>query len=428
MRNGFLEALTVLLAGHGLAFAQEYGSYPVNRVSQPSTPPATEVVAAPTPLPATNSPLNIFNPDLVSREPCGDVDAQANTFGFRGSGEYLLWWFKNGRIPPLVTAGGNGVLGSPGTRVLVDNLNFDDDVRQGGRFALGYHFESIPFIGVEANYFFLSDRQSDVRFSSSGDPVLAQPFINVATGKPDANLVAVPGMVAGTVAIGARTGLWGAEANLTADLIGSDTFHLAALGGFRFLRLEDEVTAGEQFQVAASVPGFGGSRVNLQDEFRTINRFYGGQVGLETGMQLGLLTIDFCGKLALGQMQQVAHVNGTTDVLRPDGSTTLFQGGLFALRSNIGHHQRDELAFIPEVGLNVGWQLTRHLKLYAGYSFLWVSTVARAGEQIDPVINVTQFPIRAGAGPLVGPARPAFNFDGTDFWAQGLNFGLELRY
>src|SRR5262249_58253536 len=150
---------------------------------------------------------------------------------------------------------------------------------------------------------------------------------------------------------------------------------------------------------------------------------WGGQVGVETGVRLGLLTIDFRGKLGLGQMHQVADVNGATNVLGPGGSTTLFQGGLLALRSNIGRHQRDELAFIPEVGLNVGLQLTRQLKLYAGYSFLWVSTVARSGEQIDPVVNVTQFPIRSGAGPLVGPARPAFDFDGTDFWAQGLNFG-----
>jgi hypothetical protein len=41
---------------------------------------------------------------------------------------------------------------------------------------------------------------------------------------------------------------------------------------------------------------------------------------------------------------------------------------------------------------------------------------------------VTQFPIRSGNGPLVGSARPAFTFDGTDFWAQGLNFGVELSY
>lgn len=52
----------------------------------------------------------------------------------------------------------------------------------------------------------------------------------------------------------------------------------------------------------------------------------------------------------------------------------------------------------------------------------------RAGRQIDPVVHVSQFPIRSGNDPLVGPARPAFRFDGSDFWAQGLNFGLELKY
>ncbi len=384
MRTVVLAALAVLLAGHGLALAQQY---------------------------------------------CPDADAQADTSGFWGSGEYLLWWFKNGRVPPLVTAGGDGKLGSPGTRVLVDNLNFDDDVRQGGRFALGYHFETIPSVGVEANFFFLPDQRSAVSFSSGGDPLLAQPFINVATGKPDAQLVALPSVAAGTVTAGARTGLWGAEANLTAGLVRSDTFHLAALGGFRFLRLDDEVTSREQFRVAPTVPGFGGNAVDLRDEFRTVNRFSGGQVGLETGVQFGRLTIDSRGKLALGQMQQVADVNGVATKLAPDGSTTTLPvGGLLALRSNIGRHQRDELALIPEVGLNVGLQLTSQLKLYAGYSFLWVSTVARAGEQIDPVVNVSQFPIRSGNGPLVGPARPAFNFDGADFWAQGLNLGLELRY
>src|SRR5262249_51425182 len=230
------------------------------------------------------------------------------------------------------------------------------------------------------------------------------------------------------ITVGARTWLCGAETNITAGLISSDTLHLAALGGFRFLRLQDEVMAGEQFQVAPSVPGFGGSRVSLQDEFRTINSFYGGQIGLKAGAQFALLTIDFSGKIALGQMHQAADVSGSTHVLRKDGLRTIFQGGLFALASNSGQHNEDELAFIPDVSLNVGLQLTRHLKLYVGYSFLWISTVARAGEQLDPVINVTQFPIRGGAGPLVGPARPAFTVDGNDFWAQGINIGLELTY
>jgi hypothetical protein len=455
MRKGILSALTILLAGNGLAFAQQYGPYPAGHSGGPTvspqpppegvagwpafpaetappvnrlTQPAADAVAAPTPPSATTSPPNIFNPDPVSREPPGDLDAQAHALGCWASGEYQLWWFKNGRAPPLVTAGDDGKLGSPGTQVLVDNLNFDGDFRQGGRFALGYQFENSPCIGIEAIYFFLADRQSDARFSSDGNPVLAQPFFDAIQGTPDRTLVASPGIATGTVTVGARASLWGAEANLAAGLVRSDGFQLTALGGFRFLRLADEVTCAEQFQVSPNVPGFGGSKVALQDDFRVLNSFYGGQVGLETGVQFGMLAIDFRGKLALGQMQQVADVNGTTNALSPNGTTTIFQGGLYALGSNSGRHQRDELAFIPEVGLNVGWQVTRHWKVSVGYSFLWVSTVARAGEQIDPVVNVSQFPIRSGNGPLVGPARPAFNFDGTDFWAQGLHLGLELRY
>jgi len=115
-------------------------------------------------------------------------------------------------------------------------------------------------------------------------------------------------------------------------------------------------------------------------------------------------------------------------VLKPNGSTTVFKGGLLALRSNIGSHERDEFAFVPELGVNIGLQLTRRLKARVGYSFLWVNTVARAGEQIDPVVNVTQFPILSGNAPLIGPARPALKFAETDFWAHGLNVGLELAY
>jgi hypothetical protein len=145
-------------------------------------------------------------------------------------------------------------------------------------------------------------------------------------------------------------------------------------------------------------------------------------------VQRSAVTIDFLGKIAMGDMHQALNINGATNLLRPNGSTTVLKGGLLALRSNIGSHERDELAFVPEVGVNIGLHLTRCLKARVGYSFLWVSRVARAGEQIDPVVNVTQFPILSGNGPLVGPDRPTLKFAETDFWAHGLNFGLEVKY
>jgi hypothetical protein len=371
-------------------------------------------------------------PAVVCAQPCDCCptvggDAPVETSRFWGLADYLLWWFKNGRVPPLVTAGDRGVVGAPGTQVLLDDLDFDDGVRQGGRFVLGYQFETNPCLGIEVGYFFLPRRQSTAGFASSGDPPLAQPFFNISTNIPDATLVALSGVAVGSVAIETRTGLWGAEANLARRLVDSDRFHLTALGGFRLLRLDDELTSSELFQVAPSVPGFGGSTVRIQDQFRTINNFYGGQVGIETGGRYNRLTVDFCGKLALGSMQQDADVDGEFFRLRPDGSATFSRGGLYALPTNIGSYHRGQLAFIPEAGLDVGFELTSHVTLRAGYSFLWVSAVARAGEQIDPVVNVTQFRIRS-PGPFEGPARPAFEFQGTDFWAQGVNIGLELRY
>ena len=41
-------------------------------------------------------------------------------------------------------------------------------------------------------------------------------------------------------------------------------------------------------------------------------------MGLEAGVRLGRLAIDFRGKVALGQMHQAADVAGVTDVLSPD--------------------------------------------------------------------------------------------------------------
>lgn len=389
MRRGFPAALIVLLAGHGLALAQHAPS--------------------------------ICNCDPVSHELHVDVDAQAKTCGLWGSGEYLLWWFKDGRVPPLATAGGDGVLGSPGTRVLLDDLDFADDVRHGGRFELGYQFAPNPCLGIEASYFFITERLDEASFSPGFSPVLGRPFFNITSGAEDAFLVSSPGEAVGSIIVESRTSLWGAEANLTSNLIESDWLHLLALGGFRFLRLEDHLTISDPFLTF-------GNTVGLVDDFRTVNRFYGGQVGLEAGVRRGTLTLDVQGKIAVGRMHQEVDINGVLHRLAPDGSTTTFLGGLYALRSNIGRHQRDELAFVPELNLNLGWQLTPRMRAYAGYSFLWISTVARAGEQIDPVVNTTQFPIRSGNGALVGPARPAFNFVSSDFWAQGLNFGLELRY
>ena len=68
--------------------------------------------------------------------------------------------------------------------------------------------------------------------------------------------------------------------------------------------------------------------------------------------------------------------------------------------------------------------MTDGIRAYVGYTFLYLSNVSRAGSQIDPVVNSSQIP----PGTLMGAARPAFIRQDTDFWAKGINFGLEIRF
>jgi hypothetical protein len=52
----------------------------------------------------------------------------------------------------------------------------------------------------------------------------------------------------------------------------------------------------------------------------------------------------------------------------------------------------------------------------------------RPGDQIDRGLDVTRIPnFGVPANPLPQP-RPAVPFKETDYWAQGINIGLEFRY
>jgi hypothetical protein len=103
-------------------------------------------------------------------------------------------------------------------------------------------------------------------------------------------------------------------------------------------------------------------------------------------------------------------------------------GGVLALPTNSGHFNRDRFAVVPEIDINVGYQVSRHLRAFLGYSFLYASNVVRPGDTIDRTVNLTQLPSSLGPGVLTGAARPMPLLKDTEFWAQGMNFGLEFRY
>src|SRR5207244_361036 len=107
---------------------------------------------------------------------------------------------------------------------------------------------------------------------------------------------------------------------------------------------------------------------------------------------------------------------------------TVTNAGLLALATNSGRHARDDFAVLPEIGVNFGFQITDRLQAFVGYTYMYWSNVVRPGDQVDLGLNPNLIPTSATFNTAGGPARPAFSFRDTDFWAQGINVGMEFRY
>ena len=115
--------------------------------------------------------------------------------------------------------------------------------------------------------------------------------------------------------------------------------------------------------------------------------------------------------------------------LVPDGTRRVVAGGLLGLSSNIGNSHKDHFSFVPEVGMNVGYQVNDNIRIFGGYNFLYWTGVMRPGDQIDRSLDVTKIPNFPVAGtPAMGQPRPTVPFRTSDFWAQGITVGIEFRY
>jgi hypothetical protein len=365
---------------------------------------------------------------------CCDPCCSSNLFWL--SGEYLLWRIRSSNPPPLVTTSppgtaqaNAGVLGVPGTSALFGGSELDHDWFSGGRFTVGFQLPFFCNLGFESTYFFLGQRTNTFLASSNGTPILARPLIDATTGREISELVAFPGVVAGSAAVTHSSYLWGVEANLRKPLWCGCLVRVDGLLGFRFLELDEELKVQENLVLLRdTLTAPAGSNIIVTDSFQTRNEFYGGQLGFDAEYRWRRWSLGTQFKLALGSMHQVVNINGSQVFAIPGVGTRAVEGGILALPTNIGHHTRDRFAVIPEVGVKLGYQVTDRLRVFAGYNFLYVSSVVRPSDQVDRAINRSQVPDAAGPRPLVGVAAPRVLFQDTDFWAQGVNFGLEWKY
>jgi hypothetical protein len=323
----------------------------------------------------------------------------------------LLWWVKNGPgFPPLVPL--SPTLGlDPGSLTDLSvrggaarNLNYG--TFSGLRFSGGGWLDCDRVLGLEGSFLFTERRSASFR-GAAVEPGALIPGLP-ATGPTTAGIVE-----------NSNTQLFGFEVNGLLSLAHDCSSHLELIAGFRNLDLNENLSLNAAATTTvAGVP----TTAAFADAFRTQNQFWGPQIGARGGLRWGKLSADATLKVAMGVTHEVVNITGTR-LVNFGGVLAPSLGGLYAEPTNIGRQTRDPFAVVPEVIFQVGYDVTRNVRVFVGYDFLYVSSVARPGNQVDPVLNTSQL-----VGPLVGPPRPARFFKDSDFWAQGLNFGVQFSY
>lgn len=164
------------------------------------------------------------------------------------------------------------------------------------------------------------------------------------------------------------------------------------LAGYRYAYLGDELYLGEE--------------PDEHDEYRwnraaVSNSFHGGQVGLAGEVRADGWYVSGSAKVAFGMLTAEARASGT--FLGAEGRAN----GTFRRLGALGAADSTEFAVMPTLNVQVGRQLTDHARVFAGYSFQYLSRAARLGDALNPGASGLTF---------------------TDFWVQSIGLGAEFRF
>jgi len=313
------------------------------------------------------------------------------------------------------------------------------------RFEAGWWCDADQHLGLEASGFALP--RGTAVFNAAGDPngqpFIARPYVNAVTGVNSAYVVsqnfldpALAAETTGGIRIKSSSDLSGWEMNLVSNVYRSCNLNVQLIGGFRALMLDENLEINEAIRpiVSDAATTFLGTTVEIPngvgiyDGFMAHNWFYGPQLGGRIDWQHGNLGVGLVTKVAIGVSQELVTVSGATTLLSPDVMNQTAPGGVLAQTSNMGRYLHDAFAVVPEAGLKLSYRITPGIQAHIGYTFLYWSNVARPGGQIDPNINPGLVPTDPRFGTVGGPSRPSFTFHTDDFWAQGIDVGLEFRF
>jgi hypothetical protein len=298
----------------------------------------------------------------------------------------------------------------------------DGDTRSGFRVTGGIWADESHCTGFEANYLFMDLKRSQSTIASQD---LSQ--TGLANVPPRAILItdAASGINPNDLLTSTTTStsyfrLWGIEGNLRRTVWWFGGFSFDVLAGFRYLSLDETLNLTgdftfQDFNAGETTPFVSDPRtmhMSTLDTAQTHDQFYGAQVGASFCWHWYRISLDGFAKFAVGGTAEQTTLGGVTNIdggfvesttgagFVPRPATTL-QGGLLSTNP-ITSTSRTRLSVMPEWKASLGYQITPNFRVYIAYDFLWWSNVAVISNQTAA--------------------------DTKDFWVQGLDFGVQLRF
>lgn len=357
---------------------------------------------------------------------------------FSVTADALLWWLPNFNMPTLLTTSSpvfNGILGQGDTRVLLAGSSLEDSFHAGARFGGVYWFGPEMKWGFGGDFFFLGKNSGSFLAESTTTPLIARPFLNLNQNQQFSELVAFPGFSVGSALVTTSTDAWGGGFDIHRNIVSNPCHHLNFLTGFRFMRLNEDLTITETFGRLPGAPTTIGVPSVLSgvvtDQFATTNEFYGANFGFDGEIRRGRFTFGGRAAIAVGEVFQSVQIDGTQVLRYNNGGAGVFPGGLLALPgANLGTFKQSQFAVMPEIGFKIGYDILPHLRLSVGYNLIYLSSVLRPGDQIDTALDVARipnFPVTPAPAPLVY-TRPVPLFRDTGLTLQGITLGLQYNF
>ena len=330
----------------------------------------------------------------------------------------LIWFTPNRDMPALITTSAPGTLpvlpegGNDDVRTVFGD-GIDGEVSGGVRLDYGKYLTKNFGIGGRG-WWMANNNDSYFGEGDGSEMSIGRPFYNTDVPGNDALLVAIDPTFTGLIAAQSELKLWGAEAYARLKVSCNKGSRLDLIGGYSHFEIDDTLGISSTTITNAT------ARIRqYADLFKTDNRFDGGQVGFEMVMTHGRWMARSLTKVHLGNMNQRVRIFGISSDQTPPAAANVTSGGLLAM-GNQGDYSRDTFAFVPEANFKVGYRLRDHVSLSVGYSLIYWDNVALVGDVIDT--DVSGNSLNTG----VFGNRPAFEFNDSSLWVQGVDFGVVI--